>query len=293
MKAINKVLGLYLERRMRSKPPVLRIETTNACNASCVTCPRPHMTRTVGIMSMDLFRRAVSQARELGMRSVHLHNYGEPLLDRELGQKIALAKSEALSVKIFTNASLLSRARAEELVSSGIDGVKISMDGVSRETFERVRKNLTFDDVMSGIENLVTARGDRTRPRISLVFVAFDENRSEIKALRSRWAGRVDSIHVTRYHNWANEGGGRGSFRERLQKTVPCARLWKTMTVLWDGRVALCCLDYNGEVILGNAAKESLMDIWDGDRYRELRRLHLSGEQEKIPLCKTCTIGRL
>ena len=293
MKIINKIVTAYLKRRRQKKPPVLRLETTNACNASCITCPRPKMKRPVGFMEMPLFEKIIDQAAGMKIKKVHLHNYGEPLLDKGLIKKIACARSKGMQVKIFTNASLLSCEKAEDIVASGIDEVKISMDGVTKETFERIRKRLKFEDVTGGIENLLTARGDKATPRISVVLVAFDENKSEIAQLRKKWTGRVDSVIVTHYHNWASEDAQKLSFRQKLQEKIPCARLWKTMTVLWDGRVALCCLDYDGEVILGDLNNRSLKEIWEGKPYRELRALHAKGQQEKIAMCRNCTIGRL
>ena len=48
----------------------VRIETTNACNAACVMCPREKMDRLEGAMSMDLFRRIVSESKALGAERV-------------------------------------------------------------------------------------------------------------------------------------------------------------------------------------------------------------------------------
>ena len=264
MKIINKIIVRFLDKKKNLKSPVLRLETTNACNASCMTCPRPKMKRPVGTMKMELFQEIVRQGAGMGIKRVHLHNYGEPLLDKNLMEKISFARSKGLQVKIFTNASLLTRKKAEEIVMSGIEEIKISMDGVTKATFERIRKNLKFEDVVNGIENLIETRRDKILPRISLVLVSFDENRKEISLLKEKWKGRVDSVIVTHYHNWASENTGKMSMKQRLQKTVPCARLWKTITVLWDGRVALCCLDYDGEVILGDLKKETLQQIWKG-----------------------------
>ncbi|MBN1521366.1 MAG: SPASM domain-containing protein [Candidatus Aureabacteria bacterium] len=293
MKIINKIVSSYLEKRRQAKPPVLRIETTNACNASCITCPRPKMTRKIGTMDMSLFGSLIEQAGLLGIKKVHLHNYGEPLLDKELKEKIACAKSKGMHVKIFTNASLLSDEKAKEVVSAGIDEIKISMDGVTKETFERIRKNLKFDDVTQGIENIIKARKRAKKPGLHLVLVAFDENREEISLLKKRWKGRVDSVIVTRYHNWAEENEDKLTLLQKLQRKIPCARLWKTVTVLWDGRVALCCLDFDGHMILGDLSRHSLKEIWEGEGYQRVRSLHIRGEQDNIPLCRSCTIGRL
>jgi molybdenum cofactor biosynthesis enzyme MoaA len=293
MKIINEIIAYCLRASNKTRPKLLRVETTNNCNARCVTCPRSGMKRAVGVMDMHLFRSVIDQAVKMGIRNVHLHNYGEPLLDRTLPEKIFYAKQKGLHAKIFSNGSLMTPDMAERIIEAGIDEVKISVDGCTKETFERIRKPLVFEDVIKGIENLIQARAGRSRPGISLVFVDFDQNHSEVAALKKKWGPRVDSVIVTEYHNWAKGAAGKVSLRQRLQKKIPCARLWKTVTVLWDGRVALCCLDYNGDVILGDVSKEPLSSVWSGEKYSQLRRLHAQGAQEKIFLCSECTIGRL
>jgi radical SAM protein with 4Fe4S-binding SPASM domain len=97
--------------------------------------------------------------------------------------------------------------------------------------------------------------------------------------------GVVDRVDFTRIHNWA---GAIGRFTgQRVRK--PCDRLWRTLTVLVNGDVALCCLDYSGKEILGNVASQPIREIWNSARYKELRRMHRDSRQDEIPLCKNCS----
>ena len=58
-------------------------------------------------------------------------------------------------------------------------------------------------------------------------------------------------------HNW----GGQDAVQKRLRK--PCSRLWRTFTVLANGDVSLCCLDYDGQHILGRIdGGHSIRDVW-------------------------------
>jgi len=44
------------------------------------------------------------------------------------------------------------------------------------------------------------------------------------------------------------------------------------MVILIDGRVPLCCLDYDGVYTLGNVYDESIYDIWHGEKYKLYRK---------------------
>ena len=74
---------------------------------------------------------------------------------------------------------------------------------------------------------------------------------------------------------------------ERFPRTSRCRELWRGMLVVfWDGRVAPCCVDYNGELVVGDARKESLRDIFNGPAMQTLRRQHR--KRRFSGLCKLC-----
>jgi hypothetical protein len=74
----------------------------------------------------------------------------------------------------------------EYAVSRGLGEIHISIDGVTPETYERIRVRARFDQVISNVEGLVAARrrlGAAT-PRIlaeRLVFISQNRNRRRPK----------------------------------------------------------------------------------------------------------------
>ncbi|MGE5360025.1 MAG: SPASM domain-containing protein, partial [Bacteroidales bacterium] len=65
---------------------------------------------------------------------------------------------------------------------------------------------------------------------------------------------------------------------------------WLTFTVLWDGRVSLCCADFDGKVILGDLRTQTLTEVWNGTAFRMARRIHLAEGGPGI--CRTCDLPR-
>jgi radical SAM protein with 4Fe4S-binding SPASM domain len=282
-KIASRLTASIMDRLWRSFPPVVRLETTNRCNAACAFCPRLTMKRPTGIMEQGLFERLVSEAAEGGCRSLHLHNFGEPLLDPDLPDRVALAKRAGIKrVKIFSNGSLLFGERAERLLKSGLDEIKISIDGADAEEFARLRKGLSLETIVDNARAFVRERALAGRgPRV----VAACTQTSDREATGRLLAGVVDDVDYGRLHNWA---GVMSSLRKRRLRK-PCARLWQTFTVLWNGSVSLCCLDYEGAEILGEVREQSIREVWQDDRYRAVRNLHRLARQEEIPLCRECS----
>jgi hypothetical protein len=59
--------------------------------------------------------------------------------------------------------------------------------------------------------------------------------------------------------------------------------------VLSNAKVALCCLDYEGQVILGDVNKTPIFEIWKNESYKKIRLLHKTAQQDQIVICKSCT----
>ncbi|MEZ5320411.1 MAG: radical SAM/SPASM domain-containing protein [Vicinamibacterales bacterium] len=280
--------GLLATGRDRSPgwPDIVQIESTNKCNAKCVFCPRDDMFRPQGVMDMDLYRKVVDECAELGITHVRVHNYGEPFLDRELVEKVAYAKSKGIAeVGMISNGSLISERLARGMIDAGLDAINISVDAAGKEVFEATRLQLKFDNVIDNIRTLVRLKQElgKTRPKLILSFVRQGNDADEAAFIRE-WQGVADKIHITELHNWA------GAYDRHADISYPCYRMWLTFTVLWDGRVSLCCADFDGKHILGDLRTSSIREIWNSPAYRAVRRQQLESGGPEI--CQSCDLPK-
>ncbi|MCX5644135.1 MAG: radical SAM protein [Phycisphaerae bacterium] len=277
-------IGVVLDRMLPRFPPTVRIETTNACNAQCVICPHRRMQRPIVTMGDALFEKIIDQCADHGCRTVHLHNFGEPLLDKRLPDRIRYAKAKGLSrVAIFSNGSLLAADMAERLIAAGLDEIKISFDGATREEFEQIRIPLRFDAIVANIKHLIEIRNAR-KARLKIRIAC--NSTSNKSGTMQFFDDSADGFSFGRVHNWADaevESVSRTSARK------PCSRVWRTFTILADGSVALCCLDYEGKVALGSAAETPIEEIWHSDSYRRIRHWHKTARQCQISICGNCS----
>ncbi len=267
-------------------PDIVQIESTNICNAKCVFCPRDDMLRRQGVMEMGLFRKIVDECAELGITHVRLHNYGEPFVDRTLVDKVRYAKARGIAeIGMISNGSLITDEVAREMILAGLDALNISVDASGKATFETTRLGLKYDKVVANIERLLRIRAElnRRRPKLILSFVR-RQNSAEEQAFIEHWRGRADKIHITDLHNWA------GTLHQRSDVNFPCYRPWLTFTILWDGRVSLCCADFDGKEILGDLRSSSIREIWNAEPYRRVRAQHLrTGGPD---LCRACDLPK-
>ncbi len=267
-------------------PEIVQIESTNICNAKCVFCPRDEMARKQGVMDMELFKKVVDECVELGIEHVRMHNYGEPFVDRQLVEKVRYAKQKGVpQVGMISNGSLITETAARGMIEAGLDAINISVDASGKEVFERTRVGLKYDKVIANVERLLALRdaAGKRRPKLILSFVRQNNDEDE-HAFIEHWRARADKIHVTDLHNWA------GTLNQKSDVNYPCYRPWLTFTALWDGRVALCCADFDGRTILGDLRTHTIKEIWNSDAYRALRREHLDSGGPAI--CQSCDLPK-
>jgi MoaA/NifB/PqqE/SkfB family radical SAM enzyme len=271
------------------KPVELLIELTNACNLACVMCPNAQMKRGRGVMSMDLYRNIIDQAADLNIQNVKLAGMGEPLLDRQIADKIAYAKKKNICVKMFTNGMLLDRQRSERLIEAGVDEILISIDGATPAVQEAIRKGSSFSRLQTNLRGLNELRQElkasgKKVPGVVINVTYQKANKGERKQIKRNWGRLVDNIRLFPIHNWEVEV----NVPKRVSQ--PCHLLFYQMAICWDGRVALCCIDYECRHPLGDITKEPIHVIWRGSAAMELRKRHLECKPEIITLCRSCSM---
>jgi len=285
-KSVRRLMLATGRDRATRLPDIVQIESTNLCNAKCVFCPRDEMHRQQGVMDFDLFRKVVDECAALGITHVRMHNYGEPFLDKQLVEKVRYAKSKGIQeVGMISNGSLITEEIARGMVEAGLDAINISVDAAGKEVFESTRLHLDYDEVIGNVRNLVRIRQQlgRTRPRLILSFVR-QNNSADEQAFIKEWSQVADKIHITDLHNWA------GTLNRESDVQYPCYRMWLTFTVLWDGRVSLCCADFDGRNVLGDLRTSTIEQIWNSKPYRAVRRQHL--ETGGPAICRSCDLPK-
>ena len=173
-------------------PRELQVEVTGACNLRCHMCLvryRPPIDKITGSMSLETFVRLLDALPDL--ERVTLQGLGEPLMAPDLMGMIAVATARGIDVGFNTNATLLTRARAAQLVDAGLAWLHISVDGATPDTYEAIRDRARFERVVRNVRGLVEVMGEKqaTVPLLRVVFVAQRSNYRELPALVRLVAG--------------------------------------------------------------------------------------------------------
>jgi MoaA/NifB/PqqE/SkfB family radical SAM enzyme len=163
--------------RMAERPPVcLYLEVTNRCNLLCETCPRTFEDlEPPADMSWTLFTSIVDQVPDVAR--VVLHGVGEPMLVKDLPRMIRHLKARGIYVLFNTNGTLLTPRKRREIVESGLDELRVSLDAAEAESFFKVRGKDMFDRIVRNVDEFTRLQRDidaRT-PRVSLWLTGLKE----------------------------------------------------------------------------------------------------------------------
>lgn len=293
-------------------PRHVLVEPTLRCNLRCALCPSPEVLNPRRLryetMSFDDFRRVVDHCKDVVYR-MYLTFSGEPLLNRELGRMVRYLTESGIVSMISTNATLLTSARAQELMESGLDYLIISFDGFSKESFETFRCGANFEKTMTNVNGIARLKNEMgyRKPYIDIQWIANRLNEKEIERGREYFMSLrgVDEFHVKSlslnehiYPRAEVEDLGkrflptRGKIRSqylgREGKTAqePCTAVYSPV-ILANGDITVCCIDFRGEHVVGNVVTHKLSEIWKSKEYRELRR---RARRFELPLCSRCPI---
>jgi len=147
----------------------LRVSVTDRCNFRCVYCmPKSVFNKDyqflprAELLSFEEITRVVTTAAQFGVSKIRLTG-GEPLIRNDLEKLVSrIADVKGITdISLTTNASLLSKKRADSLRNAGLKRLNISLDAIDDETFKRVNDvDIGVKSVLDGIENASVAGFD-------------------------------------------------------------------------------------------------------------------------------------
>ncbi len=173
------------EAAFRPYPSKLFVETTTHCNLLCPMCVKQADDSRVidGDLSQETF--AALEPVFPHLESLVLNGIGEPLMHPHLLEWVARARTkmpDSAWIGFQSNGLLLDKQTALKLVDAGLDRICLSVDGVSPDTFSKVREGESLSDMDNAFAVLAEARRARPNGRLKVgaEFVTMRENFSQL-----------------------------------------------------------------------------------------------------------------
>lgn len=251
-------------------PLQVYLEPTNHCNLKCKNCANKDMTRPKGFMCLSTAYNSLYQIKTMGTKWVYLFQVGESTLHPEIANILQYANALGLCVRLHTNGIDLWSAIDEDLHTfRGPNDVRVSLNTI---TDLHISLNLTKFSVLEPVlESLINTGKSFTIDSIPGVSHPIPDKYKRYLFTKNKcynWLGNVEGSPPT---------------------DAVCSLPYKMMSILWNGDVVPCCLDYNGAYIVGNINKNALKDIWNCDKMQAIR----DPKFYKYTICRDCNASNI
>jgi hypothetical protein len=237
------------------------------------------------------FAKLVREAKMLGAKEISVFGYGEPLLDPDIASKIGFVTRLGLKSDITTNASLLTFDMSKKLLESGLSSIRFSVHGL-KYTYEKVHKGLNWLVTSNNIADFLKMNDSTFRHACQVEIVTIPMHGETVDEIIDYWNPgaygyprlRVDYLEIWKPHNWCY---GKG-YREVKQRKKSCGRPFNgPVQINCDGRMMVCCFDYNAVMTVGNTYNQLIEEILKGKPFEDIRQAHRNGEIDHLP-CGEC-----
>ncbi len=273
-------------------PTYLQIEPTSICNFRCVFCYQTDVSFTakdkghMGTMSFNLFKELIDQA-DGHIDFLSLASRGEPLVCKDIDSMLKYCLGKFLSLKLNTNASLLTEKLCHSILAGGVNTLVFSADAAEEPLYSKLRVNGKLQKILDNIKmfRAVKEKHYASSEIITRVSgVRFSDEQS-MPSMIDGWGPIVDQVCFVKYNPWEN-------VYESLvnQVSLPCTDLWRRMFVWFDGTVNPCDTDYKSTLSVGNIKEKNISELWLGEEYESLRKVHLANQRQTVNPCRRCTV---
>lgn len=291
-------------------PFIVNIDPCGACNFKCSFCPcnnsdfktaERHKT-----MSLDHFKKITDDLKgfKQQIRAVDLYAFGEPLLNKNIIEMIKYLKASgtAQKIRMVTNGSLLTPELNNKLIESGLDILKISVEGINSEDYKNLCiADVNMDEFLANIKDLYDKKSKlegEQNPLIQIKAVnSMLKTEEEKKLYFDMFNNCSDSCIIENVKDIWSEFEVAGSAKEsdkwdyeRLTGSGNiCSMPLYQMTIHSNGIVSACCVDWKFATEYGNAFSENVVDIWHSKRLRDFQIKLIEEGRQAFEFCKSCT----
>ncbi len=263
------------------------VEITNICNLNCSFCSKVEKPKKS--ISIQEFEHILNEIKDY-TDNIYLHVKGEPLLHKDLFEFLKLAENYDINVNITTNGVLFPTKAKELSTYKSLRKINFSLhsendiDNYEEKIFESVKLLSNETTVIYRLWTLQGGKFDEKNTKTVEKIINYYKLSPEI--VEKIYKDNNIKISSTIYVDKDNEFEWPAITNHN--SCGYCHALKTHIAILADGTVVPCCLDSNGVIELGNIYKNSLEEIMNSQRYKNLKKSF----QDRHPseeLCKSCT----
>lgn len=287
-------------------PFTLNIFPSEICNFKCSYCAqslgRKEIFEQYGLgtelMTLQTAKLIAEQSKKFShkYKLVSMMGHGEPLCNKNLPQIIDIIKSADVTdrIDVITNASLLTKSMADGLIDSGLDVMRVSLQGISSESYKNIcGVNMDFDEFYSQLAYFYERSAGRCKVFVKTMDIALKDSEIEKfyklfdKISDRMFIDKVKPVYDKVSYTAAQQDISIDRYGNIHTSRIVCPQPFYMMSVWTNGDVSPCDALYKANT-LGNIYASQLIDMWHSQSNREFCLEQLKGKRFSHPRCSRC-----
>lgn len=286
----------YPKHNIVSKyPEHVDVELSSACNMRCPMCYTitdnflKNVKRTN--MTFDRIEKIMKECGDNNVFSVRLSWRGELTLNQKWIEAVKCAKKNGIKeVSTLTNALLLTPEKFEQMLDAGLDWLTISVDGVGEE-YNKIRAPAKFDDLIIKLKKFkeIKKRKKSSKPVIKVQTI-WPSIKDDPDKYFSTFRPLVDQVTCNQLVDYLDQDNP-----DQISHApkFDCHVLYQRLTIGADGKILLCYNDEFDNHVIGHIDKDSIYNVWHGEKMQEARKIHKKNKGvETYHACSKCFLPR-
>jgi len=289
-------------------PFTIVLEPITYCNLKCNFClhslSKDEMIKNNHIfakMERKTFELLIEQLKEFPrqIKSIAFVGTGEPLLHEDLPFMIKQLKKNRVTERttVLTNGVLLSRQLSTDLINSGLDALKISVNGLSADDYyKNCGTKIDFDKYIKEIAWLYENKGKMNLYIKTLDTTLGERNVEDFYGLFGDYCDKISventiACHPGVSYEHLNLDANKHSIYAGIEhKPDVCSALFYIMLIKPTGKVNLCCnIWYAPTNESMYISQRSLFELWNSEERLQAMLNMLQKKFEGLTFgCKNC-----
>jgi MoaA/NifB/PqqE/SkfB family radical SAM enzyme len=148
----------------------IELEVTTACPLSCIFCEHTFFSADYRNqdLKLDRFKAIIDSIPRL--KWINMTGEGSPFMNKDFMAMLRYAKSKDIYIDFSHDFFTYNENIGRALIEMGIERIYFSIDGATKETYEKVRIGSNFDRVIANIKNFIALKKELKSPLPEICF---------------------------------------------------------------------------------------------------------------------------
>jgi MoaA/NifB/PqqE/SkfB family radical SAM enzyme len=272
----------------------LNFDVCTFCNHACTFCSNPDERTIKNKVSITNYEKVMDNVLQyVDIDEIGLSAKGEVLINNDL-TKILKATKEKYKIPytyISSNGALATKEKMDELIISGLDSTKFSINAITKEEYLNVHKKDDFEKVIQNLKDLILLKKEKFPKHKIFISSVINIDKKTLCEAFKKLIGKDDYKYINDIFLFTLDYTPKFEYIDKdIPITKKCSIPFNEIYINSDCTLGFCCKDYFDAISFGSLLEEDFLKLYNSKKYEELRKMHIDNIFPDNHICKNCLL---